>query len=187
LSSSASKTRCVTEDNRRKSKPPADKQSGTIAAAHRSTRRNATTRRETAQYRRAGNHQNLPTTFKEKKVKLVNLTPHVVKIFDENKNLVAEINPVAPPARVATKRVRSGALFGLIPVYSGSGALFGLIPVYSVEYGKVENLPPDDGETCYIVSAIVKAAVPDREDVFSPGELLRGEDGQPIGCIGLTQ
>jgi len=107
-------------------------------------------------------------------VKLVNLTPHVVKIFDENKNLVAEINPVAPPARVATKRVRSGALFGLIPVYS-------------VEYGKVENLPPDDGETCYIVSAIVKAAVPDREDVFSPGELLRGEDGQPIGCIGLTQ
>jgi len=26
-----------------------------------------------------------------------------------------------------------------------------------------------------------------REDVFSPGELLRGEDGQPIGCIGLTQ
>ena len=36
-----------------------------------------------------------------------------------------------------------------------------------------------------IVSTLVKNASPDRKDLVSPGELIRNEAGQPVGCKGF--
>jgi hypothetical protein len=61
------------------------------------------------------------------------------------------------------------------------------VAVFSVRYGEVTGLPQSKAETCFVVSMMVKAACPNRTDLLSPGELVRGDDGQPIGCIGLDR
>ena len=40
--------------------------------------------------------------------------------------------------------------------------------------------------TVFIVSGMVAAMV-ERDDVMSPGPLLRDEEGRPIGCKGLKR
>lgn len=47
------------------------------------------------------------------------------------------------------------------------------------------GLPEPEAGTVLIASAMVADAVR-RPDVMSPGELVRNEAGQPIGCKGLT-
>ena len=50
-------------------------------------------------------------------------------------------------------------------------------------YGKVSNLPePKDG-VLYIVSAAVRTALPERNDLASPAHLVRDEEGRIIGCL----
>lgn len=60
------------------------------------------------------------------------------------------------------------------------------IPLLAVQYGEVTGLPEPVPGTIYIVSQMVRTARPDRVDLASPGELVRGADGQPIGCRGLV-
>lgn len=59
------------------------------------------------------------------------------------------------------------------------------VPVYTMRYGEVIGLPPQSETDAYVVSAMVRLAVPERLDVLSPGPLIRNEAGQPIGCDGL--
>jgi len=65
----------------------------------------------------------------------------------------------------------------------------GSIELYSVEYGEVTGLPPEKWKkgVVYITSGMVNAALPHRSDVVSPGELVRDENGKPIGCKGLRK
>lgn len=104
---------------------------------------------------------------------IVNLTPYALNIYDEKRLLVATLPPERVPARVTVNREQTGRVLG--------------IPLYQTVYGKVENLPETVPNTIYVVSFMVSNAVPERLDVLSPGELLRDENGQPIGCIGLTK
>ncbi len=105
-------------------------------------------------------------------MKLVNLTPHKVRIFDDEGNLVLEIQPSGQVARVDTQQVKVGSV--------------GDVPIFATESGPVSDLPDTGEEALYIVSALVRLAVPERADVASPGTLLRDENGQPTGCIGLV-
>lgn len=108
---------------------------------------------------------------------MINLTPHAVRIFSEDgKTELAAVNPSGAVARVSVVRKPATAT----PVF-----LYTEIPAFVSEYGAVVGLPEPDGATWYIVSAMVRQAVPTRRDVLSPGELVRGADGQPIGCRGL--
>jgi len=60
------------------------------------------------------------------------------------------------------------------------------MPIFKTEYGELMGLPAPKKGTLYIVSAMALNAVPkNRTDVVAPGYLKRGEDGQPIGCIGF--
>ena len=115
-------------------------------------------------------------------MKIINLTPHVINVHTPSG--VISFPASGSVARVETKQ----ALLKNLP---------GGIPVFIQEYGEVTGLPEDDPsddgtetghfETYYLVSALVRAACPSRFDLLSPGELVRDEEGNPVGCKGLVQ
>jgi hypothetical protein len=104
-------------------------------------------------------------------MKLVNLTPHTINIVGGEGGSVA-IPPSGKVARCATKTV---------PVGTAEG-----IALSRISYGEVVDLPDPEEGTLFVVSALARAAKPDRTDVASPGDLVRDESGQPIGCRGLV-
>lgn len=59
------------------------------------------------------------------------------------------------------------------------------IMLRKVVFGEVYDLPDPVPGTFYIVSMAVRAALPSRGDLVSPGALMRDGNGQPIGCDGL--
>jgi len=107
-------------------------------------------------------------------MKTVNLTPHTINIFSEDGTPVLSIEPSGQVARVSATRQ-------LVAVGQNG------IPFYQTTYGAVSGLPDPEADTIYIVSGLVRAAMPERIDLWQPGELLRNEAGQPVGCIGLQQ
>ena len=109
--------------------------------------------------------------------RFVNLTPHDVIIYElEGENEIARIPRSGKVARVSTREEYIGEILG--------------IPIVRIAYGEVENLPEPDGETCYIVSMLVKQAS-DREDLLapntSPGKYgaVRDEQGRIVGVKSL--
>lgn len=105
----------------------------------------------------------------------VNLTPHVIRVYSPDRvTLEGEFPPSGQTARVAVTRTLLGAVAGVSIYGSSTGAVTGLPPVETS--GDVQRL---------IVSLAVRSALPQDVRLFSPGELLRGPDGQPIGCVGL--
>lgn len=102
---------------------------------------------------------------------LRNLTPHELNIFSDDGKVVS-IPPSGRVARVAQTREQRGTIDGLAVTYS--------------TFGDVEELPePQDG-VIYVVSGLVLSAVPDRADVFAPGEAVRDDAGRVIGARGLS-
>jgi hypothetical protein len=118
---------------------------------------------------------------------LINLTPHAVRIFAaDGKTELVTVPPSGTVARVAVTRQETG----VVPIEWDAERLLARdplagIPVFVGSYGQVENLPAPVMGTIYIVSAMVRQAVPTRRDAMSPGELIRDEKGQPTGCRGL--
>lgn len=104
-------------------------------------------------------------------MKLVNLTPHSITVVGSSGEPLAVVPPDGTVARVSVTREVAGEVAGL--------------PVFRSTFGAVVGLPsPVDG-VAFVVSAMVRLACPDRRDLYSPGELVRGADGQPVGCRGL--
>ena len=104
-------------------------------------------------------------------MQITNLTPHALNIV----LLSGEIQTIAPSgniARCSTTAVVVGECNG--------------IPLSTVSYGNVVGLPEPEAGTLYVVSALVRSAVPGREDVASPGDLVRDPAGAVIGCKGLV-
>ena len=55
------------------------------------------------------------------------------------------------------------------------------------EFGKVLNVPEPQIGVYLIVSRLVAAALPNRNDVFIPGSLIRDLEGRVIACNGLSR
>jgi hypothetical protein len=104
-------------------------------------------------------------------VEFVNLTPHRLNILTPSGMVV--FDPSGMVTRVATLR--------------REGPTVGGIPTVITSYGRVEDLPRRRKGKVYIVSGMVAAQVPHREDVFSPGPLVRDENGRPVGAEGLSR
>ncbi len=100
---------------------------------------------------------------------IINLTPHALDVHDNQGNVITL--PSSGKVRVASNYKKVETIHG--------------IDIFTCEYGEVEGLPAPKNGVIYIVSGLVKNAVPHRKDVFSPGELVRDEHGRPIGCRGL--
>jgi hypothetical protein len=98
----------------------------------------------------------------------VNLTPHAINEVTSGRTF----EPSGEVARVATEMKDAGGVDG--------------IPFFRAVYGEVEGLPaPKYDGTVYIVSGMVLAAISDRTDCVAPGELVRDENGKPVGCRGF--
>jgi hypothetical protein len=97
--------------------------------------------------------------------KIINLTPHAVNIGDR-----------VFPASGQLARVD----VSLSPVGEHDG-----IPLVCGTYGDVTGLPPQQGDVIYIVSAMVRAALPHRKDLASPAKLIRNKAGKITGCAAL--
>ena len=105
---------------------------------------------------------------------LVNLTPHEVVIhLDDPENSALRIPPSGTVARVSITMRRMGAIDG--------------VPTVVGVYGPVVDLPATDPSihVNYIVSAMVRNALPTRLDLVSPADFVRDEAGKIIGCKAL--
>jgi hypothetical protein len=109
-----------------------------------------------------------------KQVKLVNLTPHEVVIYDVNNNVVLRVPPSGQVARVTTEERVIGAING--------------VPLVKTVYGEVQGLPEPEPGTVYIVSLLVLQAMAGRRsDLVAPNTsptplgAVRDEQGRILG------
>ncbi len=114
--------------------------------------------------------------MKEKEVKLVNLTPNIINIFDDGLGMIHEIHPSRQyRAKVYVQRERVETLNGDIPVHRA---------IMSPE--SVTGIPEPEEGVIYIASALVAQAA-HRADVLSP-DTLPGKEGPvkgPRGVLGI--
>ncbi len=103
---------------------------------------------------------------------VVNKTPHAVIIVDENGQVVRTYEKGDSQIRLAVKTVQD------VPLADGT-------PTSRTKFGEPEGLPDFKEGTFYIVSQLVKSALPDRTDLLVPAEVVRDEKGNIVGCKSL--
>jgi hypothetical protein len=101
----------------------------------------------------------------------LNLTPHLITIVKLDGTTVC-VPPSGQVARVTTVTTVTDDTDGVQTVTSVAGGVVGA--------------PAEAPGVYLIVSGMVLDAAP-RSDFRAPGELVRGPDGQPIGCKGLRK
>ena len=107
---------------------------------------------------------------------LKNLTPHEVCIYKLNgtvPDLDVVIEASETIARVSCEYIKVDKKVDGIDLYR---------PVF----GEVTGLPEYSEGIYLLVSAMVREALPLRSDLVSPGQLLRNDKGEVIGCLGLV-
>ncbi len=100
----------------------------------------------------------------------INLTPHTINVQNVRNEMIA-IQPSGNVARVEMHEIEDCVIDDVVIMTQRPGAVTGL--------------PPETEDEFYIVSALVRLAVPERDDVLSPGVPLRNDAGQVVGCVGL--
>jgi len=107
-------------------------------------------------------------------VRLVNLTPHEIVVYDANNNVVLRVPPSGTVARVKTYEKVIGSVNG--------------VPLVKTEYGQVEGLPDPQPGTVYIVSLLVlQALAGKRSDLVAPNTAptplgaVRDAEGRIVG------
>lgn len=109
-----------------------------------------------------------------------NLTPHRITVVSDDLPPVQlpdgseyrpdswSIEPELVPARVEMESIPAGYHAG--------------IPLARPVLGEVTGLPEPEEGVLLIVSLMVQRAAPHRPDLVVPGDLIRDEQGRPIGC-----
>lgn len=110
----------------------------------------------------------------QRKMKIVNLTPHELNFITEAGNTT--IPPSMIVARVVVERETPWTV-----------TIDGVdVPLYRTRYGKITGLPDPQPDTLYVVSSLVAAAARDRNDLVVPDNLVRDEQGRVVGARGLA-
>ena len=105
---------------------------------------------------------------------LKNFTPHnVVIVINETKIVI----PSDGIARVTETKSAT-------PSIDVDGVV---IETFISSFGEVENLPPQEEGVMVIVSALVASAAKGRDDLLVPGELVRDDGGNIVGCKSLRR
>jgi hypothetical protein len=100
----------------------------------------------------------------------VNLTPHDINVVTDN-------GVVTIPCSGTVARCKT-----ISSLYSRIEG----IPLFVTRIREVIDLPPMTKNVLYIVSTMVREKEYTRHDLVSPGELVRDEKGNVIGCKGFT-
>ena len=104
-------------------------------------------------------------------MQILNYTPHAITAFTTDITSHT-FPPSGKVARVTSTSTPAGSLAG--------------IPCFTTTFGEVEGLPEPQQDVAIIVSGMVlDACKGKRFDLIAPGELVRNEAGQPIGCKGF--
>ena len=109
-------------------------------------------------------------------MEIINLTPHVLKIKDENGS-IRNIQASGKVVRCVLTTEERGVLDG--------------IKITSKKFGDIVGLPEPKEGVIFVTSEIAASAIwelfPERRrDVFIPGTLVRDENGTPLYCEGLN-
>ena len=105
--------------------------------------------------------------------KLINLTPHDMVL--------------CRPEGIPFMTVPASGLVARVNTVNRLADEYGFLPVvtYTQEVGEVVGLPAGNGTEIYVVSTQVRLSCPDRPDIVSPGELVRDDKGEVVGCKSL--
>jgi len=134
--------------------------------------------------------------------KIVNMTPHPINMLDEEGNEFARFESVGQ-IRLAVETVPAAEIDGIPTSVTKFGDPVGLPDISfhtrCLECGKNDPGDIHSPDTCphcgagtvdepdvyYIVSQLVKSALPDRDDLLVPAEVVRDETGRIVGCRSL--
>lgn len=100
--------------------------------------------------------------------KIINKTPHPVYILDDNKKIIKMFPKSNGMIRVPENIKRVGTMDG--------------IPITTTQWGETVDVPKPKRDVFYIVSQLVKSALPHRYDFLVPKNIVRDKDGNIIGC-----
>jgi hypothetical protein len=106
---------------------------------------------------------------------IINMTPHpifIVKVLEDGS--VKRINTFEQSGntiRLKTSTIVVGELLG--------------VNITQTVFGEPDGLPEYGEGYFYIVSQIVKSALPERIDLLVPAEMVRDKGGNIIGCQSL--
>ena len=108
-------------------------------------------------------------------MKLRNFTPHnVVIVINETTKIVIPSDGIARVTEAKT----------ITPSIDVDGVI---IETFKSSFGEVENLPPQEEGVMVIVSALAADAAKGRDDLLVPGELVRDDGGNIVGCKSLRR
>lgn len=100
---------------------------------------------------------------------IINMTPHPINLLDDELKLIVII-PV------------SGKTIRLTASTIDAGFTVDDIRITKTVFGEPIGLPEYNFGKFYLVSQLVKAALPERSDLLVPAEIVRDDEGNIIGC-----
>ena len=103
---------------------------------------------------------------------IINKTPHAVNIISPDGTTARVYERDVIPIRLKQSVVEDA------PLPDGT-------PTTRTVYGEPEGLPEYREGVFYIVSQLVKNALPNRSDLLVPAEVVRDSEGNIIGCFSL--
>ena len=109
-------------------------------------------------------------------MRVTNLTPHEVKVLDDDDNVIATF-PSSGVARASQHNVLVGEIES--------------IPVVKTEFGEVLGLPEPAEDTVFIVSRITvevaRARGLNTDDLLITSGAVRDDQGRIVGCRALAR
>lgn len=100
----------------------------------------------------------------------INLTPHDITLLNDE-GVVERIIPSSGVARLKAITVQEPPVLG--------------IPISKTVYSEPVGLPPHETGVYFIVSQLIKNALPHRADLLVPAEVVRDSEGNILGCKSL--
>lgn len=107
------------------------------------------------------------------------MTPHPITILGDDNSIVRVIEPSGRTIRLKQDTRKAGFSVDDIPITKTEYQVDFLVSEESI------GLPAYELGTFYIVSQLVKNALPERKDLLVPAQMLRMADGTILGCRSL--
>jgi hypothetical protein len=115
-------------------------------------------------------------------MEIVNLTPHAIVIYKTENT--SEQQTILLPSGIVARCVETTHPCGELELDENF-----IVPIIRKSFGAIQGLPEPRTNTFYIVSSLVAQAAwaLGRADVLCPGDIVRNENGQVIGCKSLCR